>query len=376
MGNGDFDRSLGDALRPVADAELPRDILELLIDRALNAEDPLPGAQPIISSSSRDDEDDDYPLTDVYTDGINRARGSLVGSLADLVLHDPDGSRTAIVTKHLPDFARDPSPSVRACVARLITACLRHAERFAVAAYLIAANDQDLALATRPFEQLTCYVAYRDTTAATTVADRMLQSDIPRVRRGGGRVAAFIALEFGKPDLLKRVVTSPDRHIRRGTAGVCANRLIATNAPTDATDAVRTLVEDPDPKVRHAAAEVVVVLRGEPLRPHAELLDHLITSRAFEAAVPQLLITLEQAPDRVDDLILAGASRFVNEHRDELSNMSTAAAGEARSLSALVLRAYTQAATDDTRKNALDLIDDLLLADAYGVDAALAKAGR
>jgi hypothetical protein len=74
---------------------------------------------------------------------MNRVRGSLVLSLAELVAHDTNGSRTAVVAEHLPAFARDPSPSVRACVAVLIATCLRHAEAEAVAAYPLAAEGQD-----------------------------------------------------------------------------------------------------------------------------------------------------------------------------------------------------------------------------------------
>jgi hypothetical protein len=102
----------------------------------------------------------------------------------------------------------------------------------------------------------------------------------------------------------------------------------------------------------------------------------LIAGPAFDAAVPQLLITLEQAPDRAYDLILAAAERFVGEHPKELGDISTAAAGEARDLSSLVTRAYAQVTSDEARERALDLIDDLLLAGAYGVETALDDARR
>ena len=113
LGTPEHDRWFGDAMRPVRKAEIPGDILELLVDRALNAADPVPGAAPVITSTNRDDDEDDYPLIDPFTDGMNRARGSLVLALADLLLHDEDGSRTAIVARHLARFARDPSQSVR-----------------------------------------------------------------------------------------------------------------------------------------------------------------------------------------------------------------------------------------------------------------------
>jgi len=362
LGNPEHDRWIGDAIRPARDAEIPGDILELVIDRALNSADPVPGAAPIITSTNRDDDEDDYPLIDPFTDGMNRARGSLVLALADLLLHDADGSRTGVVARHLHQFARDPSPSVRACVARLISTTLRHAEADAVQAYPLAAAGQDETLATQPFEELTVFIAHRDLDAVVTVADRMLGSGHERVRRGGGRIAAYLGLEHERPDLLERVVSSPDPATRRGAARVCAQR------PAEAAVEIQRLLRDDHPKVRQAAAEVTAALRGEALRPHSELVLEVIESPAFETAVPQLLITLEQAPDRVDDLILAAARRFVSAHLRELGDMRTAAAAEARELSTLVIRAHAQATGEQARSEALNLIDDLLRVGAYGVE--------
>jgi hypothetical protein len=370
------DRWIGDALRPVYDIEIPLDIVEALIDRARSSNDPLPGAKPIITSTSRDEDDDDHPLTDPFTDGMNRARGSLVLALAALLLHDTDGSRSALVTKHLNHFARDPSASVRACVAHLISASLRHAESAAIHAYPIAADGQDEALATRPFEQLTVYVAYRDSQASLAVIDTMLESKTERVRRSGARLGAFLALEFNRPELLARLVSSSDAHARRGAAVMCAHRLRLTALTGDATAALRTLLVDADSTVRESAAEVAGDLRGERLRPHAPLLIDLIRSDAFSFAVPQLLITLEQAPDQIGDLILATAERLILTHRDELSDMRTHAAADAHSMSTLVVRAYAQATSDAARSTALDLIDDLLRLGAYGVEDALRESER
>ena len=214
------------------------------------------------------------------------------------------------------------------------------------------------------------FVAHRDLDAAVTIADRMLGSGHERVRRGGGRITAYLGLEYERPDLVERVVRSPDPATRRGAARVCAQR------PAEAAAELRGLLRDDHPKVREAAAEVAAALRGEALRPHSELVLELIGSAAFETAVPQLLITLEQAPDRIDTLILAAARRFVSTHLPELGDMRTAAAAAARELSALVIRAHAQATCEQARSAALDLVDDLLRVGAYGVEDALLDTER
>lgn len=364
----DHVRRIGAALRPVAGSEIPDDLLELLASFALNAEDPRPGSGRMMSSH-RDDDDDDYPVMDIHTEGMNRTRGSLMLSLAQLIANDTDGRRTAVVVPYLPQLAQDPSAAVRTCVAELILQCARHAPKDALQAYVTAAEGQDEALATRPFERLTYWVAEHDMTSALATVDRMLVSTNPRTRRAAGRLASVLGLGHSRPDLVQRVVSARDHQIRRGAATGCSSSVLAW--PKEAAAATVTLLGDGDRGVSTRAAEVAAVLRGERLQPYASVVNAVIASDAFDDAVPQLLITLEQAPDQVGTFVLATADRFVADHREELGDISTSAAGEARSLSSLVTRAYTQATSDGERDHALNLIDDLLFAGAYGAESAL-----
>ena len=62
-------------------------------------------------------------------------------------------------------------------------------------------------------------------------------------------------------------------------------------------------------------------LRGDDLRPYAELLADLIASPSYVHATPQLLITLQEAPDRVDDLVDLAAHRFLNIHGEDVADL-------------------------------------------------------
>ena len=44
-------------------------------------------------------------------------------------------------------------------------------------------------------------------------------------------------------------------------------------------------------------------LRGTRLRPFANLLNELIASDSYAESTPQMSLTLQHAPDRVDDLV-------------------------------------------------------------------------
>ncbi len=124
-------------------------------------------------------------------------------------------------------------------------------------------------------------------------------------------------------------------------------------------------MNDQDDNVRKAAAKVAAALRGQALRPFEGLLMTLIVSESFSHALTQLLFTLQNAPDRIDNLVIQCTRRFLDVHESDISNIATAAAREARDIGQLILRAYAQAANGASRARVLDLIDQLLLAGAF-----------
>ena len=109
----------------------------IVLARALHAPDPVDNSPVFVRT------DNNRPGRDLFQNGINTTRGSLAESLGDLLVHDPDGTRTGLVAPRLVELASDPVLSVRACVAHTIAACLRHARPTAYEAFecLIDADD-------------------------------------------------------------------------------------------------------------------------------------------------------------------------------------------------------------------------------------------
>ena len=128
--------------------------------------------------------------------------------------------------------------------------------------------------------------------------------------------------------------------------------------------------------VRQEAAEVAAALRNHELRPFEDTLKALIASPAFTDAVPQLLITLEQAPDRVDDLVLMCGRQFVAVLGADAGDMQTSAAGDAQQVGQLLIRGLAQSSTSEDRAALLDVLDELLLTGAYGIDEIISGAER
>jgi len=133
---------------------------------------------------------------------------------------------------------------------------------------------------------------------------------------------------------------------------------------------------DADDEVRKAVAEVAPRLREKPLRPFAALLEALIDSPVYEHATPQLLLTLQYAPDKVDDLVLKAAQRFLSVYGAEAADIRTGAAGDARYISELVVRGLAQSRDRAHRAALLDVLDDLLTLGVYGVGDAIADFER
>jgi hypothetical protein len=370
LGLSDTDRWIVWPLRNQLDSAIPDDIIELLIDKALHSASPREDSwqQPYGSSESIGDR--------ILNEGINSARGACAEILGHILIHDVDGHRTTLVAQRLNELAGDASVAVRSCTAYLIAASLRHAQPAAIEAFQLLIQADDRLLTTPYGENLVAYVARASVTSVEPVVRRMLASEFADVRKAGGRLAAFAGLELGLTDILEAARATGDAAVKSGVAAVCARRLPHTSNVAAASAILQHMADDQDPDVRASVASVAPALRGQALRSFKDVLMSLIRSPSFRDAVDQLLITLEDAPDRIDDLIIASAQQFVDEFGADIGDIATRAAGDANEVGRLVLRAYAQAPAGPERSAALDLIDKLLLAGGYGVDELVVVAER
>ncbi|WP_217213830.1 hypothetical protein [Streptomyces sp. AC550_RSS872] len=159
---------------------------------------------------------------DLLTAGINTVRGSAAESLGDLLNHDPDGSRAALIVPHLSRIAADPSLDVRACVAHLLHAAIRRDRRAAADAFAVLVQAPDHLLASPYVSRLAVALMHGDPASVGLLTERMLHSLVAPVRRVGGQVAAPAAMEWETSDLLAKVLAGNDTAQRQGAADVCA----------------------------------------------------------------------------------------------------------------------------------------------------------
>jgi hypothetical protein len=370
LGYEEYQDWLGWPLRRYRDDEIPDDIIQIILDRAMHATSPIEDDWLDTESHGA------YYGGDIFNSGMNSARGQSALVLGDLLLHDADGHRTTLIAPSLLQLVQDPVVAVRACVGHLLLACLRHARTEATAAFWHLIEADDRLLTTQPVLDLMTYIGYGDPVAVKPVIERMLRSEHPTVRRAGGMMAAFTGLELGLDALLIAAIASADESVRTGAAEICAQRLARTADPVSATAALTQFFGDSDEDVRQAAAQVAGTLRGQALQPFADLLAVLIESPSFTSALPQLLMTLQQAPDRIDEVVVRCARRFLAEYGGQVGDLSTAAAGQVQELGRLIVRGYAQATSAAARATVLDLIDELLLRGAYDLASIVDEAER
>lgn len=363
QGRPEHDRWLGWSLRKYL-SHVPLDLVGTLLSRALVSD---------VSDGDGDGLFEDLGEADrsLLTAGINTVRGSAAESLGDLLIHDADGSRAALVVPHLRRLAAAPSLPVRACVAHLLHAAMHDDRPEVVSAFTVLTEAPDQLLASRHVVRLFVALCHGDPGAGRPVMERMLRSSVAELRRVGGQVAALAAMEWEMTDLLAQVLAGDDGAQRQGAAHVCAQRLVNTGDAALAHHALVRFFHDPEEDVRKAAATVAVALRGQRLGPVRRTVIALMESRAFEPALPQLLITLDHAPDRIDELVLTCVRRFLTVFGAASADLATGAAADAHHIGELLVRANAQAAPAACRSEILDLVDQLMLLGAYGVAEAI-----
>ncbi|MFD5847466.1 NACHT domain-containing protein [Streptomyces chartreusis] len=365
------DRWLGHALRHYYKS-VPLDLVETIVGYANRSVEPNESSPEVWSSS-----DEENIGRDIYGSGMNSSRGAAAETLGDLLIHDADGSRTALVLPVVRKLAEDPSTPVRSCAAHLVHASMRHARSDALDAFaLLVATRDDSLFTTHTVIRLITYVGSEDPNTVRPVIDRMMNSQVREVRKAGGHLAAIAAIQWGVTDLLDTVLAGSDGAQREGAARLCAHRLANTTAAAPARRAFEEFLDDPEELVRKAVGDAAAALRGERLRPVKQSLSRLISSASFTQSLPQLFITLEQAPDRVDDLVLECCQRFIEIKGADSGDIRTGAAGDARYVGELLIRAYAQTTVRAKRSKVLDLIDQLLEVGAFGVADLVAKSER
>jgi len=351
--------------------EPPADVVDMLVEIAMHASDPAGELWEIDAGRGTP-----YFGGDVWMAGMNSDRGSAAEGIGHLLA----ASERYVdqVIDAIRSLTTDPAVSVRACAAIAIGALMRWRRDDAIDLIPTLVDCDDRLLATQPIVQLMSAAQSTHWSVVRPIVERMLGSSSDAVRRRGASLACVASLyESGAEDLAERCVADPDAFIRRGVAEVFATNLRAARYAERCSRGLIQFFDDEDSGVREEAAKVFWRLEAEDLRLFRDVGLAFVPSRAFAADHDHFVHALERSTAEVTDLTLALAKRMLEESPEELSDVRTRGPAEARSLSALLVRSLASRRRDaDARREALNWIDRLLAAGAWGVTDALVAAER
>lgn len=357
--SSECDEHLGRSLQHLAE-DIPLDLVEKVIDRTLYS-----------FRSKSDSSNNTSPNHDLEYEGNNTTRRSLAYSLANLLSHDKDGTRTAKVTPHLVKWASDPVLGVRTCVAHIIGACLQHEPVIAYEAFEQLIVTDDILLAAKSVQDLILSIGDSVPEKIDPIIDRMLKSKESKVREAGGRIAVFAACCWNRPQLMECILAG-DINIRKGAAVACIEMIDGAEDSECVLDILRILIYDKDDEVRKKVGEIAEVFNGHELCLPVDFLRELIKSPTYIHVIPQLLIYLEKVTDKVDDLIDLALHRFIDINGNDIANIQT----RSYRILDLVIRGLAQAKNKKRISALLDILDRLVEMNVYGINEKIERIER
>jgi hypothetical protein len=334
-----------DLLASAEDMPLPDDAVQFV--QGMATEHPDPDAA-------------DNEREDLLQQGINTVRGRGVEAIRDLVFKDAaylDVFRNAI--EHC---VRDPSLAVRACAASTILAVAVHDKQWAIALFKQLLEADDRLLSSHYVEDFLARGLRAHVEDLRPVIERMLRSEIEKVRQAGGRLACLARLYHPQLEELAEAAIAGDPACRFGATEVASQNLAHPDCRAWCEATLKRFFNDEDQNVRRHAAGCFWHLWQQPELPLGDynaLIRSFLDSRAFAEEPTYLLHALDDTRQRVPETILDVCDMFVAKCAEAARDISTSMAGDETTVGKLVFRAYAQLEAQPLRQRALGLIDKM-----------------
>jgi hypothetical protein len=304
---------------------------------------------------------------DLLDVGINSDRGAAAEAIAAVLRFHPD--RLERFRPVIQGLVSDKSASVRACAAGVLNVVFR-LDLSAVLEMTPALGEGDVGV-------LGTAYARRLLIAETRIAYDRIAGTLERMATSDDVGAGFAAGEaFAVHGLLTHagstdLPTHPSAAVRRGAAAVFAYNLEYPEYAAVCAGELIRLFSDGDDEVRQAAAGCFRQLPKSQLATNRELCVAFARSVAYEKYSYFLLRGLAETPNAPVDVVVEAADQFIRRAGWAAGDIRQAAAADASDVSVMLIRAYSQNPSSDVREQALDAIDRMLAAGAFGVEESI-----
>lgn len=348
----------------LSESSLPNEALDLVAWYGTRDPDPAHEQWQINAN-----EDSRFYGGDPLTNGINTARGTAAGVIAQLLFHD--GNRISYFSETLRQMVRDPSIAVRSCVAQTLLGVLRHDRDLAVNLFLELCDANDVLLGTPHVEMFLRYGVQTHRKLLLPIIERMLNSSLPDVAKAGSREACMAALTLEDVQSLARSCLYGSDSLRLGAAEVFAANLNTAPYRAFCEESLFVLFQDANTEVQEKSARCFYSIGHASLGEFTELVRRFIESPAFVSNHGNLIRVLDKTATELPEITLRACQRFLEVVGSSAADIRTASAADAEVISRLVVRLYSQSLDETLRTKCLDLLDSMIVTGVYGLEKAI-----
>ncbi len=301
----------------------------------------------------------------IYTAGINTTRGRAAEAVAKLIVRDADNIDrfeeaidAMLIEQHV---------AVVACVGRAIAAVGAHDAPRGIQLVSRVECADAVVLATPHFQGFLASQLPERFEEVRGLVEQMIRSGSPDAQKAGAQLAGLAVLYGHDSDGLVAAAMKGSVDHRQGIAEV-ASRNVAVSACRGWCEAHLTvLFDDEDEAVRQRAATCFQQIEDRGFEGYEGLIGEFVESRAFLRSAHEILYALKRARSRLPGVTCLVCERCLDHFGESAGDISTRASGLAMDVAKLVFRTYQQHQGDAWGDKALDLIDRLCLAQAFGV---------
>lgn len=334
-------------------------------------EDPDPSSENWSKSTSSIEEQAEQP----FIEGINSVRGGAATVIQGLLIAAPN---------HLPFFrpilrqlANDRFISVRVCAIRALFPVYWHDRDFAIERFTELCRFEPRVIASKPFERFAKYASQTHYDKLRPIFIAGVESSFKPAQSAAAiqiTLASFVVDE-AKRDLDH--LLNGNENVRTAIAHVYAVNVGDPTVGDTCKASLRTFFVDPSDAVRAKAANCFYYLKSVSQSADIDLISaYLESPAASTASFNSVIKLLTTSKLQLPELTIKLAEVVIEVEKIKQGNNRSFGSLESEQTASLVIRLYSQSASQTTRERCLDLIDDMEKHHFYGVTGLLEKIDR
>jgi hypothetical protein len=362
-------RSICRAFERIAGRSIPEPDLRTLAYYALEDTDPRSDDRLTHNSASGKE-----PSENAHFYGYNSVRGGAARAIGRLLFEDY--SHSTVLLPLVRRMVKDPSMAVRTCVAEALLPMFNHDRDDAVRLFLEACQEAEAIWGSYPIENFIRYASSTHYAQLRDLLQRVLRCHSEEAVRMAARQVCLAALTDGTADADAESVRTGTEVMRCAAAEIYAYNLGNATVGATCREHLPALFADHAEKVRNEAASCFGHLKDVDFGAFADLIRVYVESPAYPSPHDHLLRHLEDSTWQLPEISIRLAERFIATCGTQAGNFATAAAGDAQSVSRIVVRLYAQTTSETIQAKCLDLIDQMEQLNFYGIDSELAEHDR